>query len=373
MRISLCMIVKNEEQFIGDCLHHVLPLVDEAIIVDTGSTDNTLKILDGFGARLTVRHFKWCDDFAAARNESLRGAGGDWIIILDADEFLTYDHDKLRAFLETAKNDAYIITVHNSVGICKDITRLFRNKNIRYKGALHEQLMGIKSTGYIDEKLATIKHLGYQPDVVEKKRKRERNPRILKLMLKDRPNDPIVLYHLGNEYTADGQAEKALDVLLSILPRLNNQSKIRYNACQKIVMNYFLLGRINDCRLFIEEQIRQKDYSYPFFFYMLGDCYYRLGYHKEALLKFSDCLKPVKNVQASGMYGFDGFLAKLRIAEILAALNQPTKATRWFIEAILDKGNINRVGEDEAREYIKKNAPEKVLQEFEKCLKSLVI
>ena len=375
MKISLCMIVKNEEDFIGECLNRVLPLVDEAIIVDTGSTDNTLGILEGFGSRIKVRHFKWCDDFSAARNEALRGAVGNWIVTLDADEFLTCDYNKLRALLKTAKDDAYIITIYDAggEGISKDVTRVFRNKKIKYKGALHEQLVGIKTIGYIDEKLAAITHFGYQPSVMEKKGKVERNKRILNLMLQDSPNDPTLLYCLGNIYTTEGKAQQALDILLNVLPQLNNNNKVRYNACQNIIINYFLSGRIDECRLFIEEQIQRKDYAVPFFFYMLGDCYYRLGNYRDALLKFLDCLKPSENKNLSSMTGFDGFLAKLRVAETLAILKQPAKATRWFIEAILDKNNVKRVGLGEAREYVRKNAPEQVSQEFERCLKNLGI
>ena len=78
--VSLCMIVKNEEAYLADCLASAKPFVDEMVIVDTGSTDRTVEIAERFGAK--VFHFPWCDDFAAARNESLRHASGDWILVL---------------------------------------------------------------------------------------------------------------------------------------------------------------------------------------------------------------------------------------------------------------------------------------------------
>ncbi len=84
--ISLCMITKNEEQFLEQCLNSVKNLVDEIIIVDTGSTDKTKEIASKFTAQ--IFDFKWCDDFSAARNESLKHAAKDWILILDADEQL---------------------------------------------------------------------------------------------------------------------------------------------------------------------------------------------------------------------------------------------------------------------------------------------
>ncbi len=86
VKLSLCMIVKNEEVFLEQCLQSVQGLVDEIIIVDTGSTDKTKEIAAKFTDKLFS--FTWCDDFAAARNESLKHATGDWIIYLDADELI---------------------------------------------------------------------------------------------------------------------------------------------------------------------------------------------------------------------------------------------------------------------------------------------
>src|SRR3989344_364212 len=84
--LSLCMITKNEEQFLEQCLNSVKELVDEIIIVDTGSTDKTTEIAGKFTDK--IYDFKWCDDFSAARNESLKHATKNWILVLDADEQL---------------------------------------------------------------------------------------------------------------------------------------------------------------------------------------------------------------------------------------------------------------------------------------------
>ena len=86
MPISLCMITKNEETYLENCLNSVKDIVDEIIIVDTGSTDKTKEIAKKFGAK--IFDFKWIDDFSAARNESLKHATKDWILVLDADEVI---------------------------------------------------------------------------------------------------------------------------------------------------------------------------------------------------------------------------------------------------------------------------------------------
>src|SRR5436190_22371274 len=94
-KLSLCMIVKNESKHLANCLESVDGVVDEIIIVDTGSTDNTIEIAEKYGAK--VFHYKWHDDFGAARNEALKYASGDWVLVLDADEVLSDESkDKIR-------------------------------------------------------------------------------------------------------------------------------------------------------------------------------------------------------------------------------------------------------------------------------------
>lgn len=112
--LSLCMIVKNEEKHLVRCLRSVRDVVDEIIIVDTGSTDKTKDIATVFGAKLF--NFPWTGDFSAARNESLKYATGDWILVLDADEVISSrDYDELKKLIgkSTSKPAAYAIVTRN--------------------------------------------------------------------------------------------------------------------------------------------------------------------------------------------------------------------------------------------------------------------
>ena len=86
-KLSLCAIVKNEAKSLPQCLESVKDVVDEMIVLDTGSTDNTVEIARELGAE--VYHFQWCNDFAIARNEALDRVRGEWVLVLDADEILT--------------------------------------------------------------------------------------------------------------------------------------------------------------------------------------------------------------------------------------------------------------------------------------------
>ena len=112
--LSLCMIVKNEEKYLPRCLQSIKPMVDEMVVVDTGSVDATRDIAEIFGAK--VFDFQWQDDFAAARNHSLDQALGDWILIMDADEVIAKsDHSNILDLVKKSKNNksAYVLTTRN--------------------------------------------------------------------------------------------------------------------------------------------------------------------------------------------------------------------------------------------------------------------
>ena len=135
--LSFCAIVKNESANLGRCLESVKPYADELVIVDTGSTDDTVAIAKRFGAK--VHYFSWCDNFAAARNYACSFASGDWILVLDADEELTVQDHQWMTRLSTAASSirAYTLLLFD---IDNDATplptiRLFRNcPEIRYSG-----------------------------------------------------------------------------------------------------------------------------------------------------------------------------------------------------------------------------------------------
>lgn len=111
-KLSLSMIVRNEAATLGRCLASARDLVDEIIVVDTGSSDGTQALAASFGAR--IGQFPWADDFAAARNESLRLCTGDWILILDADEAVdAQDHASIRESLHQSEVPAFRVTLRN--------------------------------------------------------------------------------------------------------------------------------------------------------------------------------------------------------------------------------------------------------------------
>src|SRR5262249_5134612 len=148
-KVSLCMIVKNEEGNLPACLESVRDLVDELVIVDTGSVDRTKEVAGRFGAR--VVDFAWVDSFAAARNETLKNATGDWVFWMDADDRLDEENrGKLGALLHSlnGNNAAYVMKCRclpdrESQSTTEvDHIRLFRNRpELRWRYRVHEQIL----------------------------------------------------------------------------------------------------------------------------------------------------------------------------------------------------------------------------------------
>ena len=223
-KLSLCMIVKDEEKNLPGCLECIKEVVDEIVIVDTGSTDNTIKIAKDYGAK--VYYFDWCDDFSAARNESLKYATGDYILYLDADDRLEKEDVKklvaLKKDFSPAKNEVFyfkLVNLHENghKESCYQL-RIFPNlKELRFKGRVHEQIgPAVKRLG-LANKLTNIclYHTGYRdPSLNHLKAKRN-----LELLLKDLEENPnaYIHYYLGQTYFYLGDFQKAKDFFKKVL------------------------------------------------------------------------------------------------------------------------------------------------------------
>jgi tetratricopeptide (TPR) repeat protein len=221
-RVSCCLIVRNEEQNLGPCLDSVRDLVTEILVVDTGSTDRTREVAAQRGAR--VIDFAWCDDFAAARNESLTHATGSWIFWLDADERLDEpNRQRLRQLFARLRdtNDAYLMRQLSrspeAVGATTavDHVRLFRNRpDVRWEYRIHEQiLLSLRRSGAaLHTTDIVIDHFGYQ-DPSLRQGKLERNLRLLELAYRERPEDPILAFNLAWALHKTSRPEEALPLL----------------------------------------------------------------------------------------------------------------------------------------------------------------
>ena len=254
MKLSLCMIVKNEEKNLPVCLKQVKKVVDEIIVVDTGSTDNTVKVAKNLGAK--VYFFKWCDDFSAARNESLKHAKGDYIIWLDADDRIRKTEIKklikLKKMLPAKKDVAYalkIVSQYQSFTESCYQMRIFPNlPQLRFEGTVHEQIslsvqrLGLKME-FVD---IEILHLGYNTP----ERNKEKAKRNLRLLLNELKNDPerwITHFFLGQTYKFLGEEEQAVF----------HYKKVFLSHCYKTNVFIYIAAGINLANLLI--QLKKKE------------------------------------------------------------------------------------------------------------------
>jgi len=219
-RLTVCIIAKNEEQFLGQCLQSVRGVANQIIVVDTGSTDRTVEIAREHGAE--VYSFPWCDDFSAARNAGLEHATGDWILALDADEEMpAAQHEALRADMKKPGAIAYRLPLTNrgrEIEGQSFLPRLFRNvPGAYYFGRIHEQvfptLVKYCHAWGLGIRLGTAQllHHGYAKDVVQDRKKIERNLRMLRLAVPEHPDDPNLVMNLGLELMRSGELSAGLE------------------------------------------------------------------------------------------------------------------------------------------------------------------
>ncbi len=196
--ISLSMIVRDEDQFLADCLTSVQGVVDEIVVVDTGSQDSTVETAKSLGAR--VFHHPWDDDFAAARNRALAECTGDWVLSLDADERLDpATKHEIRAAVAQPGVDAWylrMVSVEGETPAGDEIRmiRMFRRTpGTRYVGRIHEQVVQDIPNKKWGDCQAIFHHYGYDPALYKARGKKERYLHILELGLKDTQDgtDPV--------------------------------------------------------------------------------------------------------------------------------------------------------------------------------------
>ena len=200
IKLSACVITKNEEKNLPRWLKCMEKVADEIVVVDTGSVDNTVKLAEDIGAK--VYHFTWINDFAAAKNYAIEHATGDWILFLDADETFTPVSQKcLRQVIERFDRDKTVACLlcrlldidednDNIITNTSILPRIFRRSPyIRYKGAIHEQLENTKGNKrMVFSGDLEILHTGYSSGIFKAKNKR---------------NLPILLSELKKAKTED--------------------------------------------------------------------------------------------------------------------------------------------------------------------------
>jgi len=234
--LSVAMIVKDEEHCIADAIRSVAPIADQIVVVDTGSGDRTAAVARSLGAEV-FEHI-WQDDFAAARNESLRHCRGDWIFVLDADEMVAQeDLGRFRALTETNEKVAHRFVSRN-YGFNSELTgwrpcspkdpyargcpgwhpsiktRLFkRHPEIRFEGRIHELVMGSLDKLGVARVLCDIHihHYGRAQSPEQLRLKQKYYLELARKKTQDDPSDAKSYFELANQLHELGDYEGAAE------------------------------------------------------------------------------------------------------------------------------------------------------------------
>jgi len=208
--IALVMIVRNEARCLARCLDSVRAHVDEMLVLDTGSTDDTVAIAERSGAR--VARFDWIDDFAAARNAALGWVDAPWRLVLDADEWMATGSSALAElrhtppeFIGSVRVDSLVHDEHGQPQSAPSWLPRVLPRGVRYTGRIHEQPDSALPRRRLQ---ITVGHDGYLPDLSAAKR--GRNRQLLKTALADDPSDAYLHYQLGKDHEVHGEHEVAV-------------------------------------------------------------------------------------------------------------------------------------------------------------------
>lgn len=249
MTLSFCIIVKNEEAMLPRCLDSVRGVVDEMIVVDTGSSDRTIDIAKSFGAE--VHPFAWCNDFSAARNESLKYVKGDWILVLDADEVLVPGIVPTLKQAIQSEHHLVINLVRQEIGAAQSpyslLSRLFRRHpevwfTRPYHAMIDDRVTDLLQRqphwqiGCIPE--VAILHEGYQSTLITARDKVNKARNTMEGFLATHPNDPYVCSKLGALYVQMGEMTTGLELLERGLHSI--ESNETNDAATKYELHYHL-------------------------------------------------------------------------------------------------------------------------------------
>jgi len=321
------MIVKNEEAFLEASLSSAKNLLglDDIVVVDTGSTDRTKEIALECGA--VVYDFTWCNDFSAARNYSAEKAKNDWIFYLDADEEITEaDTVKLSGFISNGKNVGVATRVELTNLDANPVSRLYNKKLYMLKGIIHEQIEPVGGHSKVLKNIpVTMIHHGYLPEVSEKKGTHERNARMLKEALKDQPDDPYLLYKLGNAYYYKDM-EIACQYLEEALKFVKDYNLLYvYEAIE--LYGYALINTEQ-----YEKALKHRD-KYAKYFngkpqyrFLSAHIYQNNGMFQEAVECYESCL----GTDIKDYMGITSFLSRYNIGVILECVGMLEDAAEMY-------------------------------------------
>ncbi|WP_336762400.1 glycosyltransferase [Paenibacillus sp. USHLN196] len=337
--IALCMIVKNEEKVLERCLESVQNIVNEIIIVDTGSTDSTLDIARNYTDK--IYFFEWVNDFSAARNESIKHATSDYILILDADEYLDENADFEKDLLHSC--DYYSFNISNQMGLGMSFNhtavRLFkRSLGLIYENRLHEHLNIIEDNWkYLSGKSSNvINHVGYADGVFLEEKKINRNLPLMELEVQENPN-AYNLYNMGQTYFGIGKYKASVEYFKKAYP-LSKDRVFLPDLLTKLAYAMAELKQTEEALSILTDSINLFPQETEMI-YILGLIYQNAGYYRDSEICYRKCIE----LGDQGYYvteGSGGYMSHLRLSELYEQLGRLEDSLAEVVRVLELKNNF---------------------------------
>lgn len=297
IKISLCIITKNECTLINECLKRIkkyVPSHHEIVVLDTGSSDDTCETVLQYTKNLY--HYTWCNDFAAARNEIIKYAHNDFILMIDSDEWIdAWDENLLQRRISGSPESIGKITRKDSFTqqgkdylSTEEMGRLFSKKVYHYEGSIHEQITFLDSSlkHYRFYSLPIVcTHQAYMGNLDLRRKRALRNIQLLNAEAIKKPDDPYLYYQLGQSYYMMEDYENAV-VYFSKGLSFDVNPRLIYVQNMVETFGYSLIntGRVKDA-LFVEDAYEEFAGSADFVF-LVGLIYMQNARFDDAIREF---------------------------------------------------------------------------------------
>lgn len=334
------MIVKNGEKHLERCLRSVMHVVDEMIVVDTGSTDRTKQIAESLGAK--VFDFEWTDSFADARNFALQQSTGDWNLVLDADEYLIADYrQQVRNFVNQRK----------AIGRIKIVSKFLHNGEIRYAQGFASRLFprGVYYRGRIHEQVVSdLPHVKTEivahHDGYFETDKTGRNIALLEKELCSDPNNAYLLFQLAREYRQKNDQQSACDYYRKAYQLASKKDGYFGNLVVEYLYALMAVGRLEEAFSLIQAESGHL-YTSPDFHFATGMFYMdyilsHLSTHMDKLWliekAFQTCLQLGEEGRYDGVVGTGSFLAAYNLGVYYEVTGDVQKAIRYYQQSAED-------------------------------------
>ena len=373
--LSLCMIARDNERTIGPALEVIRNYVDDIVVVDTGSKDRTPEIAASLGARLF--HFEWCDDFSAARNESIRHALGQWIFWMDTDDVI--DDENARKVREIVSHDVppnvmgFLMKVRcpgtaengNADYVEVDQVKLFRNvPEHQFEWRIHEQILAAirRAGGKVEWTDVFVTHANADQSPEGRARKQERDLRILELENRERPDHPFTLFNLGMTYADAGRHEEAVGHLWQSIGRAGDEDSHLRKCYALLVVSYRQLGRHTTALETCNKGLKHYPCDVELRFRQ-ASLLHHFGQLPETARAYEELLAlPETRHLSSVDRGLKGYRARHNLADVYAALGDLAKAEALFRHVIEEAPHFQPARLGLGKVLLRQNKTDEVLE-----------